>query len=357
MNVLARGFVGGVKALPQLLAAILRLLPALWNLLCSLWRALRTLCRDRRCRDRTGCCVDVPPKTYKRADPLIYSQHYLMAQGLSVTWDNPDVQLFRGGLPVPSSALEPATDYEVEIRVWNNSYDAPAAGLRVYLSFLSFGAGTTSTYVGSRQIDLGVKGSAQAPAFARIPWRTPGEPGHYCLQARLDWPDDANPDNNLGQENTNVGQLHSPAEFQLTVGNQAGVRRRFELEVDMYELPEPEPCPPADQEPRDEDLPPNRQPRVPRPYASRKEESRAHWKQALAQQAYGSFPVTSDWAVALDPDTFSLDAGDERLVRASIEPRSPGFTGRQPFNVHVFATADNGDRRLVGGVTLVVERS
>ena len=38
---------------------------------------------------RNDCCIQLPPDVYKRADPLIYSQYYLMAQGLAVTWDNP----------------------------------------------------------------------------------------------------------------------------------------------------------------------------------------------------------------------------------------------------------------------------
>ena len=36
--------------------------------------------------------IKIPSHTYRRPDPLIYSQTYLMSQGLSVTWDNPDIQ-------------------------------------------------------------------------------------------------------------------------------------------------------------------------------------------------------------------------------------------------------------------------
>src|ERR1043165_3919071 len=145
-----------------------------------------------------------------------------MSMGLAVTWDNPDIQLFRGGVPVSPSDLQPATDYEVRIKVWNGSYDAPAIGLTVELSFLSFGIGLTSTAVGSDTIDLGPKVSATAPAFASITWKTPPTPGHYCLQARLVWPDDANPSNNMGQKNTQVVQAHSPAVVDFAVRNDAG---------------------------------------------------------------------------------------------------------------------------------------
>ena len=41
--------------------------------------------------------IYVPPHTYKRPDPMIYSQYYLASKGIAVTWDNPDIQLFDGG--------------------------------------------------------------------------------------------------------------------------------------------------------------------------------------------------------------------------------------------------------------------
>jgi hypothetical protein len=156
--------------------------------------------------DRAQRLLLPPPQVvHKRADPLLYSQRYLMSKGLAVTWDNPDIDLYRGGVLVPPGSLEPDTEYDVIVRVWNGSYDAPAPGLPVHLSFLSFGIGTTSTAVGKTYVDLGVKGSAAHPAFAHLTWRTPVTPGHYCLQAFLDWPDDANRENNLGQKNTTVG--------------------------------------------------------------------------------------------------------------------------------------------------------
>src|SRR5262249_14617037 len=155
---------------------------------------------------RGGCCLDIPPGTHVRADPMIYDQYFLMKMGLSVTWDNPDIQLFdMVGNPVSPEGLTPNTDYRVNIRVWNNSDDGPAPNLPVSLSYLSFGIGATSTPVGSASTDLGVKGSAHCPAFVDIVWHTPATPGHYCLQALLNWADDANPDNNLGQKNTQVG--------------------------------------------------------------------------------------------------------------------------------------------------------
>jgi len=151
---------------------------------------------------------------------MLYSQQWLMSQGLAVTWDNPDIQLFDMlDHPVSSSDPSPDTDYKVLVRIWNNSYDAPAVGLGVYLSYLHIGFGNTSFPIANTGVNLGVKGSAHCPVFPTFLWHTPTVPGHYCLQAQLDWTDDANPNNNLGQENTLIGVAHSPAQFQFTVEN------------------------------------------------------------------------------------------------------------------------------------------
>ena len=41
-------------------------------------------------RENTGrSSVHLPSTIYKRPDPLIYSQYFLMSKGLAVTWDNP----------------------------------------------------------------------------------------------------------------------------------------------------------------------------------------------------------------------------------------------------------------------------
>ena len=49
--------------------------------------------------------IHLPPHTYKRPDPMIYSQYYLMSKGLAITWDNPDIQLFDGLSPVSSNNI------------------------------------------------------------------------------------------------------------------------------------------------------------------------------------------------------------------------------------------------------------
>src|SRR5215211_6669859 len=195
---------------------LLRLLFLLW--LAWLIRSLIRLCRVAR-REPRGREHDVPAWAYRQPDPLIYSQTFLQAQGLAVTWDNPDIHLERPaqpGTPVDSHSLDPSTDYVVVARVWNGSTTAPAVDLPVHASYLEFGIGTIRHEIGQTSVDLPVKGAAGTPAFARIPWRTPAAAGHYCLQLELIWADDAEPGNNLGQHNTDVRPLNSPrANFEF----------------------------------------------------------------------------------------------------------------------------------------------
>jgi hypothetical protein len=338
MSFLARGIGQFSRSLPELV----RLVGRTFHEIEPFCRGLHRACR--RCfhrPDRNSCCIHVPPTSYVRPDPMIYSQSWLMKQGLSVVWDNPDIQLYDAAdNPIPSSTLAPNTAYKVVVRVWNNSYDAPVHNLPVYLSFLSFGIGTSSTPVGKNYVDLGVKGSPHCPAFVDFIWHTPKTPGHYCLQALLVWADDANPENNLGQENTNVGTLHSPAHFDIPVHNEASVARHFELQADMYRLPE---LPDCGQEP-----PAAR-------YPSRLAESRARWARALERQRYGLFPVSPAWRVIITPSDFDLVPGASTTVSVDIEHRAGPISGRQAFNIHGFASPPDGPSLLVGGVTLVVE--
>ena len=72
--------------------------------LVDLWQ--RQLAQSQGTRAKSPVdCLFIPPKIYRRPDPLIYDQYYLMAQGLAVTWDNPDIQLYdKIGNPVSSIA-------------------------------------------------------------------------------------------------------------------------------------------------------------------------------------------------------------------------------------------------------------
>lgn len=335
------GLLGFVKHLPKNLLLLLKLPLQLWLFLRYLLRyGLRCLRPRPKCRNE----IDLPPDVHKRADPMLYCQQWLMSMGVSVTWDNPDIQLYKANVPVSSDHLDLNTEYEVRVRVWNNSYDAPAPGLPVHLTYFGFGAGPAGTYLGKKLIDLGAKGTSQCPAFASFKWITPPHPGHYCLQARLDWVDDANPNNNLGQENTNVGSMHSPAHFEFKVKNNASVRRRFIYEVDDYTLPHRDPC----KEVQDDRAKPK----------TRLRESQERWDRTRDTQGYGKFGGwNTEWNIQIAPEKQIPEADEEITVKVAIESKVPGFKGRKAFNVNVFGETEreNPTRQFIGGVTLYVQ--
>ncbi|HSC91758.1 MAG TPA: hypothetical protein VLB86_08915 [Gaiellaceae bacterium] len=276
-------------------------------------------------------CVKISDPAYKRPDPLIYDQFFLMQQGLAVTWDNPDIELQQGGVAVPSHALLPDTEYDLIARIWNGSTEAPVVGLPVQFSYLSFGVGTVSHPIGQTHVNLGVKGGPDHPAFAKVKWRTPHDPGHYCVRAWFTWLDDLNPNNNLGQENTDVGAVHSPAEFTFRLRNDTRRRERYRFEVDAYAIPPPDPCRPRPKRPRPPRQAPGTVEHVPPQHDRR------------------NAPLPAGWTVTFDPEHPVLAAGDEVDVAATVTAPD-GFHGRQPVNVHAFT-----GEGLAGGVTLYVE--
>jgi len=265
--------------------------------------------------------MTIPSWAYRRPDPLIYSQTFLQSLGYAVTWDNPDIHVEQAGVVVDQHDLKPDTDYDVVARVWNGSTSGPAADLPVIVSYLDFGIGTVNVPVGSTTVDLPVKGAPGHPPFARVPWRTPSTPGHYCLQVRLDWSDDENPANNLGQSNTDVRPLNSPhARFAFPVRNPGPRTGAIRLVVDAYEVPSPPPC---DDRPRD-------------PEGHRRRHDPA------------AYPVPEDWVVDVRPDEARLRPGES--VDVTVDVTAPdGFIGLKSFNVHAY----DGET-LLGGVTLTV---
>ena len=184
-------------------------------------------------------------------------------------------------------------------------------------------------------MDLPVKGVAGCPAFAAQKWHTPATPGHYCLQVRLIWPDDAEPGNNLGQENTNVKALNSPhAAFDFLLRNEAGQRRLLRLVPDVYRPGARPTCA--------EDETPAANPHLtPREIAIRR-------RTAETEHGRGRFPVPPGWTVAIAPEEAALDPGEERTVTVDVTAPD-GFAGEQAINVNAFF-----GETLAGGVTLIV---
>ena len=299
--------------------------------------------RPLHCRPR---CAVVPPVVYRRADPLLYSQAYLMEQGLAVTWNNPDIQLFENGVPVSSSTLKPGTTYEIDAQIWNNSLDAPAVGMPVEFEFQSFGVGATLTPIGTQVVDLPVKGAPGHPAHVRQTWVTPNV-GHYCLKVRLVWADDANPKNNIGQENTNVVAATSPAVFTFPVRNDDTIRKQIRMAADAYQIPRKLDCddkPGKDRSDRAHPKHRNRGTFIP------PSEKDADWTLARVRHDPAAFPIPLGWTVVIDPQAFVLGAGNAQNVTVSITPPAD-FRGEKPFNVNAFY----GDE-LLGGVTLIVTK-
>ncbi len=284
------------------------------------------LCRRWRCRVRRDALgegsTNVPSWAYRQPDPMIYSQTYLQGLGYAVTWDNPDITVEHEGVPVDQHDLAPDTRYDVLARIWNGSTSGPAADLPVHVSYLDFGIGTVSVPVGSTTVDLPVKGAPGCPVTARVPWTTPAAPGHYCLQILLDWSDDAEPANNLGQSNTDVKPLNSPrATFRFPLRNDAPRERTMQLRVDAYEIPPPLPC---------DDRPDDR-------------------GQIRRRHDPDAYPVPEGWSIELSPREAHLRSGEMTEVTVEVTAVEE-FTGRQTFNVHAF----EGDN-VLGGVTLSVE--
>jgi hypothetical protein len=56
-------------------------------------------------------------------------------------------------------------------------------------------------------------------SVVNTPWRTPATPGHYCIEIELWHPNDGNPANNLGWNNTQVKAAASRVETPVRIFN------------------------------------------------------------------------------------------------------------------------------------------
>lgn len=162
-------------------------------------------------------CVYFPGYLLRKPDPCIYSQFLLMQLQQPVTWDNPDVRILLGGVEQDTYNLTAGTEYDLEITVHNSSRDKPANGTSVHLRWIEFGAG------GQTRHSIAML-SANVPIWPGTvlvvtKWRTPDVPGHYCIEVELSHPDDGNPANNRGWNNTQVHASSSPVERTVRVFN------------------------------------------------------------------------------------------------------------------------------------------
>lgn len=330
-----------IKFILQVLVRVLKTLAYAWvlnliHILSRFCKGVKAFCAYEKLphakQEAAGNqCSTFTNPAFHRPDPCIYSQQYLLKLGLPVTWDNPDISLLLNGTVVPEHSLLPDTVYEIDATIWNNSYDAPAVGLRVEFAYLSFGTATQVNPIGVTYVDLGVKGGPNCPALARMLWKTPAVPGHYCIQVNLVWADDANPDNNLGQNNVDVVPVQSPANFVFRLRNDTKTTNDYVFQVDTYAIPSVPECAPAI-------------------LASDRGTFAQRLSRIKAIHNRANFPIPPGWTVDIAPAGVSLAPDDEIDIAVTITPPS-GFTNTTPFNVNVLYKD-----RYAGGVTLYVAK-
>jgi hypothetical protein len=244
--------IGLLRLLLFLVALVLVLLLKLWECLTWLFHT-QTLFPEKTEKD----CGTLPEVLVRRPDPSIYSQSFLMAQGLPVTWNNPDIWVAPaanpGQIEPDSFHLLADTDYIVTVQAHNAATDA-AIGVRVRLVFREWSFNSpdftpveldASGNEVIRSVDIAPLGSA----ITQFNWHTPpvaaGQEQHFCLQARLSHPQDINPANNVGQENTNVHSANpgfvepgEVARIDVPLFNTARRERTIGFRYDRYEIAE-----------------------------------------------------------------------------------------------------------------------
>jgi hypothetical protein len=188
------------------------------------------------------CPDDVPPMVKRKPDPCLYSQSFLQAQGVAVTWDNPDIWLTEiDGTPVSSGELVADHDYVVHVRIWNAAfYPAFAVEVRAAYRDLGFSGPWLVMEVrpdGTEQVkllDIGPWGNSETS----FRWHTPGSGGHFCIRMTCSHPDDKNALNNVGQENTNVHRASASQRFNVDalVANVSHKAARIHFRADTYRI-------------------------------------------------------------------------------------------------------------------------
>ncbi len=244
-----------LAALLRLIALVLLVAPVL---LVKLLEWLRAVARSPNLypEKTEEPCDKLPESLVRRPDPCIYSQAYLDAQGLPVTWNNPDIWVARadnpGAIEPDSYHLTADTDYVVSVRVHNAGTDL-ALGVRVRLvyrpwSFNSPDVTPVQTDALGNEVYRFVDVMPMSSTVTQFLWHTPAlkpeePPAHYCLLVLLYHPMDTNIGNNVGQENTDVYSA-SPASVQpgeaFTVAvplfNRAKGAQGFRFEATAYEV-------------------------------------------------------------------------------------------------------------------------
>jgi hypothetical protein len=185
-----------------------------WGFLDFLCKLHIILCKPPK---RGDPCLYIPERIINRPDPCIYSQFMLMQLNQPVTWDNPDIALLLEGVEQNTYDLTANTEYRVVITVHNSSRKKPANGTQVAVRWIEFGAGAQIRHpIATLSANVPVwPGSATVDTT----WRTPATPGHYCIEVELSHPDDGNPANNRGWNNTEVKAAASEVQVPIRIFN------------------------------------------------------------------------------------------------------------------------------------------
>ena len=144
----------------------------------------------------------------------------------------------------------------------------------------------------------------------------------------MEWSDDKNPENNLGQENVNIVEAHSQAFFDFKAKNDSKKEHRYHVEADTYTIPPLLPC----NENRD--------------FVSRKKEI------IVSRNSRENYPIPDDWNIEYDEESFVLNAGAEKIIKVTVTPPD-NFMGTKPFNFNVF----DEQNVFIGGVTVIITKN
>jgi len=375
-------------ALPQEIAvALWRLVIIFLLLLLLLLRALLELIKrlvGKRCekRNEREKCGEIPPNVKRKPDPCLYDQFYLLSLGYAVTWDNPDIWItLPDGTPVNSYDLLADTDYLVNAQIHDASFD-PALATEVRCLYRPWSFNSPDRV----PVELNPDGTERivilhippwSQEIAQFHWHTPKTLGHFCLQVECYHPDDKNPNNNLGQENTQVvgGNAGQMIHAEALLFNRVETARRIRIEADQYRIPEGKielklatrTLPLRNKAPFDAiyNLLLRRDARggiktqngyapVWISYAYR------GWEQLREGNSRGKFPIRAPWQLKVNGEdvaegqTAELTLEPKQQMKIPIDAQIPAATAvgtRQSLNFTAYA--ENG--KILGGVTLEVE--
>lgn len=232
-----------IKSIGNLFRYLLLFLRSLLRIPCKI---IGLFCDDND-RYEHPKCVEIPAEVARRPDPCLYSQIYLAAKGLEVTWNNPDIQITRpDGTSADSTFLEADTDYLVKGTIHNASFD-PAIGVSIRSFVRPWGfdfSDRTPVEVDNdgnpaqRIVHIAPWGKAEA-VFS---WHTPAiedEKKHFCVTVECFHPHDREPNNNIGQENTDVRKASPGSQLSVVIPffNRHENLHRFRIVANEYQIP------------------------------------------------------------------------------------------------------------------------